>query len=53
MNVPIEIEKIYEEAAPMISSNMSISAREFLHELHRLVHEAVEEAGGIFNQGKN
>ena len=43
-----EIERIYEEAAPMISSAMSEPARTFLHNLHQLVQKAVEDAGGRF-----
>lgn len=43
-----EIERIYEEAAPMISSAMSEPARTFLHSLHQLVQKAVEDAGGQF-----
>ncbi len=38
-----EIDQIYEEAAPMISSVMSDTAREFLHELHQLIDDAVED----------
>lgn len=45
-----EIERIYEEAAPLISSAMNEPARSFLHSLHRLVRDAVEEAGGYFKQ---
>ena len=45
-----EIERIYEEAAPVISSTMSEPGRTFLHSLHKLVREAVEEAGGQFQQ---
>lgn len=43
-----EIERIYEEAAPMISSAMSEPARTFLYSLHHLVQKAVEDAGGQF-----
>lgn len=45
-----EIERIYEEAAPVISSAMSEPARSFLHSLHRLVRDAVNDAGGQFRQ---
>jgi len=45
-----EIERIYEEAAPLISSAMSEPARVFLHSLHQLVRVAVEGAGGQFQQ---
>jgi hypothetical protein len=45
-----EIDQIYEEAAPVISSAMSSSAREFLHNLHRIVRESVEAAGGHFEK---
>ncbi|MBF0214545.1 MAG: hypothetical protein HQM00_13455 [Magnetococcales bacterium] len=45
-----EIERIYEKAAPRISSAMSEPARSFLHSLHRLVRTAVENAGGQFRQ---
>jgi hypothetical protein len=45
-----EIEHIYEEAAPPISSAMSEPARQFLHSLHQLVRSAVEGAGGCFQQ---
>lgn len=45
-----EIERIYAEAAPLISSAMSDFARVFLHSLHKLVSEAVEKAGGQFQQ---
>ena len=41
-----KIEHIYNEAAPEIRSGMSNPAREFLHDLHKLVHEAVEKSGG-------
>lgn len=43
-----EIERIYEESAPQISSAMSHSARTFLHALHQIVREAVEQSGGQF-----
>ncbi len=43
-----EIQSIYEEAAPVISSAMSEPARAFLHALHKLVREAVTAAGGSF-----
>lgn len=43
-----EIQSIYEEAAPVISSAMSEPARVFLHALHKLVREAVVKAGGSF-----
>ena len=46
-----EIERIYEEAAPMISSAMTEPARMFLHTLHQLVQKAVEDAGGQFQTG--
>jgi hypothetical protein len=42
------IERIYEEAAPLIHSAMTGSAREFLHLLHQIVRKAVENAGGKF-----
>lgn len=42
------IERIYEEAAPIIHSAMTGSAREFLHRLHQIVRKAVEDAGGKF-----
>lgn len=45
-----EIERIYEDAAPIISSAMSGSARDFLHALHLIVSEAVETAGGRFER---
>ena len=45
-----EIDRIYEEAAPAISSAMSGPARKFLHNLHRIVREAVETAGGQFEK---
>lgn len=45
-----EIDRIYEEAAPLISSAMSESARSFLHSLHGIVRDAVENAGGQFQQ---
>ena len=45
-----EIDRIYEEAAPAISSAMSGPARKFLHNLHRIVREAVEAAGGQFQK---
>ncbi len=45
-----EIERIYEEAAPLLSSAMSEPARLFLHSLHQLVRVAVEDAGGQFQQ---
>ena len=45
-----EIDRIYEEAAPAISSAMSGQARQFLHNLHRIVREAVEAAGGQFEK---
>jgi energy-coupling factor transporter ATP-binding protein EcfA2 len=43
-----EIERIYEESAPPISSAMSHSARTFLHALHNIVRESVEKSGGQF-----
>lgn len=43
-----EIDRIYEEAAPLVSSAMSEPARSFLHSLHKLVRKAVEDAGGQF-----
>jgi hypothetical protein len=45
-----EIDRIYEEAAPAMSSAMSGPARQFLHNLHRIVREAVEAAGGQFEK---
>ena len=42
------IDNIYEDAAPVIHSAMTGSARDFLHGLHQLVGEAVEGAGGKF-----
>lgn len=43
-----EIQSIYQEAAPVISSAMSEPARAFLHALYKLVREAVVAAGGSF-----
>ena len=43
-----EIEHIYEDAAPLITSAMNEPARNFLHALHRLVQDAVEDSGGEF-----
>lgn len=43
-----EIERIYEEAAPVVSAAMSELAREFLQSLHELVRTAIENAGGQF-----
>lgn len=43
-----EVDRIYEEAAPLISSAMSEHARAFLHSLHKVVRVAVEDAGGQF-----
>ena len=43
-----EVDRIYEEAAPLISSAMSEHARTFLHSLHHVVRVAVEDAGGQF-----
>ncbi len=43
-----EIERIYEQAAPMISSAMGEPARTFLHSLHQMVQQAVENGGGQF-----
>ena len=43
-----EAERIYVEAAPAVSSAISGSAREFLHSLHTIVREAVEDSGGHF-----
>ena len=43
-----EIDRIYEEAAPLMNAAMTIPAREFLHSLYRLVSGAVELAGGRF-----
>ncbi len=48
-----EIERIYEEAAPLISSAMSELARTFLHSLHEIVRLAVKDAGGQFEQHAN
>lgn len=45
-----EIENIYEDAAPQISSAMNEPARIFLHNLHQLVQVAVIDAGGQFQQ---
>lgn len=42
------IERIYEDAAPMIHSAMSSPARDFLHRLHQIVRQAIEDAGGQF-----
>jgi energy-coupling factor transporter ATP-binding protein EcfA2 len=42
------IERIYEEAAPVIHSAMSAPARDFLHRLHQIVRQAVENTGGQF-----
>lgn len=41
-----EIDRIYQEAAPVISSAMSSPARSFLHDLHKIVRDAVTGAGG-------
>ncbi len=43
-----EIDRIYVEAAPLMNAAMTAPAREFLHSLYRLVSEAVEQAGGRF-----
>ena len=43
-----EVDRIYEDAAPLISSAMSEPARAFLHSLHEIVRAAVEDAGGQF-----
>lgn len=45
-----QIDHIYVEAAPEMSSAMSGSARGFLHHLHRIVREAVEAAKGEFEK---
>lgn len=44
-----EIQSIYGEAAPAINQGDNGPARDFLVALHRLVREAVENAGGQFN----
>jgi hypothetical protein len=41
-----EIDRIYQEAAPMVSSAMSSLARSLLHDLHKIVRDAVTNAGG-------
>ena len=46
-----EIERIYKEAAPAISSAMSGTTREFLHGLYEIVREAVEEVSGAVRVG--
>lgn len=43
-----EIDRIYEEAAPLMNAAMTAIAREFLHSLYTIVREAVEQAGGRF-----
>jgi energy-coupling factor transporter ATP-binding protein EcfA2 len=43
-----DIDRIYEEAAPVINAAMTNPARAFLHELHTLVRNAVELSGGRF-----
>lgn len=43
-----EIDRIYEEAAPLMNAAMTTMAREFLHKLYSLVRDAVEKAGGKF-----
>jgi len=45
-----EIERIYENSAPSISTVMSENARNFLHTLYQLVIMAVEENRGQFRQ---
>jgi len=47
------IERIYEEAAPIINSAMTQPAREFLSALHQIVRASVEEAGGKFQSGSS
>lgn len=42
------IDRIYSEAAPLMSAGMSESARDFLNTLHGLVRSAIEESGGSF-----
>jgi len=46
-----EIQSIYDEAAPTISSAMSSPARDFVKALHKVVREAVTEEGGRFRIG--
>lgn len=43
-----EIQSIYDDAAPTISSAMSGPARNFVKALHKVVREAVMEEGGRF-----
>jgi energy-coupling factor transporter ATP-binding protein EcfA2 len=43
-----QIDRIYEEAAPLIHVGMTAPAREFLKRLHQLVSDAVVSAGGQF-----
>ena len=46
-----EIDRIYEEATPAISSAMSGPARQFMHNLHRIVRPGLfEAAGGQFEK---
>lgn len=45
-----EIKSIYDEAAPAINQGNNGPARDFLHALHRLVREAVKDAGGQFDE---
>jgi hypothetical protein len=41
------IDDIHRNAAPPISAAMSRDAREFLSKLYAILHEAIEEAGGV------
>jgi hypothetical protein len=45
-----EIRNIYEDAAPPISSSMSLDARRFLEEILQIVRDAVIQAGGRFGR---
>lgn len=44
-----QIDHIYHDAAPFISSAMSREARAFLHALYDIVQKAVENAGGVMS----
>ncbi len=44
----VEIDRIYQDAAPPIEAAMSDVAREFLHGLRQLVRAAVDASGGLF-----
>ena len=46
-----EMDRIYDQAAPTITSVLDNSGQEFLEEVIQIVNDAVEEAGGSVEGG--